>query len=323
MADLYGNPYTSNIGETEQAVKTYRRGLSLIASIPEGSGSVDLETARALLFRGLGEVIAIRGDAPAGVVELRRSAAVLERLFAAHPADYAVANELASVQGTLGDHLGGIGTGVMLEQDGTRKALERALELNHIVSALPAVPEDARLRALRGVAVHLLKLGNLALVTNDNIQAADRCARAAAALAKLPDSELLKSENLRLKTAILKSQAEALIGLNRPLEAAQVVSPSVDTLHELWRRDPENRQFRHGYLMVLKTRGDALLAAGRKDDAVRDFTEGERVAWELLSEDRANATSRARWGGFRSALEEAGVAPVARPNPTPPPAPTQ
>jgi non-specific serine/threonine protein kinase/serine/threonine-protein kinase len=312
MADLYGNPYTSNLGETEQALKTYRRGISLLAPIPEGAGSIELETARAFLHRGLGEVIAIRGDAPAGVAELRRAAAILERLFAANPSAFTVANELASVQGTLGDHLGGIGSGVMLDRDGTRRALERALELNRIVASLPGVPPADLLRAQRGVAVHLLKLGNLALVTEDNAQAADRLSHAAAALTRLPPAEMDKTENLRLKTAILKSQAEALIGLDKPAEAAQVVTPAVETLGELWRRDPENRQFRHGYLMVLRTRGDAWMAAGLRSNAVSDFIEGERLAWELLKEDPANATSRNRWEGFRNGLTSAGVAPPAR-----------
>lgn len=316
MAELYGNPYTSNIGETEQSLKTYRRGLALLASIPEGAGQVDLEMARAMLHRGLGEVIAVRGDAPAGVAELRRSADLLERLFAANPGDYTVANELASVQGTLGDHLGGIGTGVMLDQRGTAKALERALELNRIVVSLPGAPTDARLRAQRGLAVHQLKLGNFALVTNDNIQAADRYSRAASALAQLPDSELQKAENLRLKTAILKSQAEALLTLNRAPEATQVITPAVTMLQDLCRRDPDNRQYRHGYLMVLKTRGDAWLAAGDRVSAIRDYTEGERVGWELLKDDPANALSRTRWEGFRSSLIEVGAAPPLRENET-------
>jgi len=243
MADLYGNPYTSNVGETEQALKTYKRGIALLASVPEGAGPGDLEIARALLYRGLGEVIAVRGDAPAGVVELRHSAAILERLYAANPSDALAGNELASVQGTLGDHLGGIGTGVMLDSAATVKALERSLEVSRQVAALPSAPPEARTRALRGIPVHLLKLGNFALVTSDYTTAADRYALAAEAFAQLPDSEARKAENLRLKTAILKSQAEALIGLNRPAEAAQVITPAVELLESLWRRDPENRQY--------------------------------------------------------------------------------
>jgi tetratricopeptide (TPR) repeat protein len=312
MADLYGNPYASNIGETAESLKTYRRGIALLSSIPEGSGSVDLETARALLHRGLGEVLAVRGDAPAGVQELKHSAAILERLFAAHPADAAIGNELASVQGTLGDHLGGIGTGVMLDEKGTRQALERALEVNRLVAALPSIDPALRFRALRGIPVHLLKLGNFALVLNDNARAADTYARAAAAYANLPAEEAEKADNLRLKTAILKSQAEALIALDKPAEAARVITPAVDLLESLWRRDPENRQFRHGYLMVLQTRGSAWLAAKDNPAALRDFIEGERLAWDLLADDHGNALSRKRWEGFRDSISQAGGSPPKR-----------
>lgn len=312
MADLYGNPYSSNIGETEQSLKTYRRGIALLSAVPEGSGSVDLETARALLYRGLGEVVAVRGDAPSGVQELKHSAAILERLFAAHPTDAAIGNELGSVQGTLGDHLGGIGTGIMLDEQGTRKALERALEVNRLVAALPNIEPARKFRALRGIPVHLLKLGNFALVLNDNARAADTYARAAAAFANLPDEEAQKADNLRLKTAILKSQAEALIALSKPAEAAQVITPAVQMLESLWRRDPENRQFRHGYLMVLQTRGSAWLAAKDNSAALRDFLEGERLAWDLLADDKSNAVSRKRWEGFRDSIAEAGGNPPRR-----------
>ncbi len=306
MADLYGNPYASNIGETEESLKTYRRGIAVLSAVKEGAGSAELETVRAMLYRGLGEVTAIRGDAAGGIAELRRAAAILERLYAANAADAAVGNELASVQGTLGDHLGGIGTGVLVDGPGTRKALERALAVNREVAALPSIPQEQRMRAMRGVPVHLLKLGNFALVQSDFETAAERCARAAEAFAQLPEQEAQKADNLRLKTAILKSQAEALVGLGRPAEAAGVITPAVELLERMWRRDPENRQFRHGYLMVLQSRGSAWLEAGDKANALRDFTEGERLAWDLLQDDRANALSRKRWEGFQASMIAAG-----------------
>lgn len=312
MADLYGNPYASNIGETDEALKTYRRGIALLSSVAEGAGPVDLEIARAMLHRGLGEVTAVRGDAAGGIGELRRAAAILEKLYAANPANGTVGNELASVQGTLGDHLGGIGAGVLIDGPGAQKALDRALEVNRQVAALPSIPQEQRMRALRGVPVHLLKLGNLALVTSDYATAEQRYALAASAFARLPEQEAQKADNLRLKTAILKSQAEALAALGKPAEAASVITPAVEMLEGLWRRDPENRQFRHGYLMVLQTRGDAWLATGNKINALRDYTEGERLAWDLLQDDPANAVSRKRWEGFQSSMTAAGGAPPRR-----------
>jgi non-specific serine/threonine protein kinase/serine/threonine-protein kinase len=307
LGNLYGNPYSTNIGDTRKALETYRRGLELLKGIPEGSGPIPLEKSRALLYSSLGEVTAYSGDTPKGVEYMRHCIRLLEALDARDPNSAEILVELSGARGTLGDHLAGIGTGIILDKEGSIAAFKSQLATVEALSKRTDIAPEVLTRARRGVSIACMKLGQCMQDYGRNEEALPWYRRSIEALDRMDAMEHSSLANMRIRTTLVRGQAAALLTLGRPKEAVAVLNPAIDTLRNLYQRDPQNRQFGYGLVTFLKSRGDIYQQAGETTAALDDYREAERRATLQVQEDPANAVIKGRLDDLRKLIAEMAV----------------
>ncbi|WP_321476558.1 serine/threonine-protein kinase [uncultured Paludibaculum sp.] len=304
LGNLYGNPYSTNIGETQKALATYRRGLELLGGIPEGAGPKALEKSRALLYSSLGEVTAYSGDTPKGIEYMRRCIRLLEVLETRDPTAADILVELSGARGTLGDHLAGIGTGIVLDKDGAIGAFQSQLVTVEALSKRTDIPPEVLTRARRGVSIACMKLGQCMQDFGRAEEALPWYRRSLEALDRMDAAENSSLANMRIRTTLIRGQSATLMSLGRPKEAVDVLSPAIETLRSLYQRDPQNRQFGYGLVTFLKARGDSHQQAGNTAAALDDYREAERRAALQVEEDPANAVIKGRLDDLRKLVAE-------------------
>jgi len=108
----------------------------------------------------------------------------------------------------------------------------------------------------------------------------------------------------RLRTVIIKGQADVLIDLNRPKEAVEALNSAAQILRDLVQRDPANRQFSYGLVMILRTRARAFVQLNDTPSALEDYRECERRSIALVEGDPANTVNRGRLDDIRNEMRE-------------------
>ena len=312
LADLSGNPYQANLGDPAKAVEVYRKGLDVLRAVPEGQGGAALERSRAILWRGLGEVTAYLGDAPKGVEMLRRAVRLLEGVAARDASDVETAVELASTRGSLGDFLGGIGGGPVVDRKASIDCFTRELDDWRKIASLPGVAAATTQRARRGGVTAGMKLGNAALGEGRNEEALGRYRAALSELERIDGGDQKSLPSVRLWTMLLRGQSQALIGLSRAREAVDAVSPALAVLRDLARRDPANQQFSYGVTVTLRTHAEALNLAGDPAGALADYRELQQRLKDQLAADPGNATTQGRLAEVEQAIGDLAASPAGR-----------
>ena len=157
VGDVQGNPYSSNLGDTDGALASYRKAEALLTPLPVaatgGTRTARLELGR--VERALGDTGQFRGDFAEMMRRYRRSLEIFAQLEREQPSDPASLDELARAYDTLGDGLARTENG-HAEQT---TCFAQALALRQKVVA--QVPGNVKYR--RGLAVAFMKLGQVTL----------------------------------------------------------------------------------------------------------------------------------------------------------------
>ena len=173
LANVQGNPYDQNVGDTQGALATLDKALlvghSLMARQPE-----DTARMRALAFaeRSRAEVLYGIGRTEEAVADMRSAAALYESLASRPGPNADGMAEAASVYGGLGDLLGQTGAASLSDLHGALAAQEKSLNLDERVLEI----DPSHVRARRGVAVAHMKIGSLRMATDPASALADYAA---------------------------------------------------------------------------------------------------------------------------------------------------
>lgn len=309
LGDLQGNPYMPNLGDPTAAIETYRQGLGLLGSIPEGSGPPRLELARARLLGSLGEVISISGAIADSLKYLRRSEGLLVSALKDATQDADIAVELASRRESIADRLAGVGTGKPLDEAQAIRDYESCRATWRDLLSWPGVAPEIRTRATRANAVVLAKLGNLDLARERYPQAIARHREARTVISTLDRATRESLTSIRTQIMILKGEGYALLWSGKPHEAMTIFAEALALGRQLVARDTQNEQNQSGLMSLLSAMGDAAQALNRPADARAAWKEAEQIAVAMLARDPANAIAKTRLDDIRAKL--AGPVPPA------------
>lgn len=109
VGTVQGNPFGGNVGDTQGALKSYRKSLAIWdILVKDGPVNLDDHVAHVRLQRLIGAVMANRAD-PGSIDMMKQAVASAEQLRQSAPSAPAVMAELAIVYRTLGALLDGIG----------------------------------------------------------------------------------------------------------------------------------------------------------------------------------------------------------------------
>jgi eukaryotic-like serine/threonine-protein kinase len=150
VGTVQGNPFGGNLGDTQGALESYRKALTIRESLLRNNpGDIDSEVAVARTQRLIAAIIGNRGD-PASISQSKQALAAAEQAFHIAPSNPAVLQELQASYYLLAILLDGAG-----DYEAAAGYLHKELPIAE--ARLRAVPDDQVLRRELGRAE--VKLG--------------------------------------------------------------------------------------------------------------------------------------------------------------------
>ncbi len=277
LGELMGNPYRPNLGDTNRAVETIRRGLQLV----ERGDSEPTLNARMKALQALGEVLVVK-DPVAAREALRRAVATQEQAVAKFPSlDNRL--EMMATLGSLGD---------VLKDEEALHTYQESLR-----SADAALIQDpANTRGLRGRAITLYKVADGANKLKRFDQALDAGKQALAAMSRT-DTSLVTMQ--RLRTMTLQSLSDSLTGLGRPLEGIPYVDEALEGARRLNKADAGNQQHRISLALLERAKGDSLKAAADLEGARACYRRSREWTEQVIAKDPGNEIWKGRLAEVR------------------------
>ena len=191
---------------------------------------------------------------------MRAAVATYDRVIAAPSTSPALICEAAAANGTLGDELGQSGTASFADSAAALDAFRKTIALDN--RALSIDPDF--LRARRGLAIMLVKVGSVELDT-DPAQALKDFQIAFQRLDALPAAEQTTVFTTRIRSQILRKQADAMEQLGEYGDAVPLFTQSIQILSKLAAADAQDLRAQADLGIVLDDEAMAYKDAANPD----------------------------------------------------------
>jgi eukaryotic-like serine/threonine-protein kinase len=261
LGNIQGNGYDQNLGDPTGALVSLGKALA-IAEPLAASAPNDLDALRALALaqQSRSEVLFTTARTQEAIPSMRAAVATYDRLIAAPNTSPALICEAAAANGTLGDELGQSGTASFADSAAALDAFRKTIVLDN--RALSIDPNF--LRARRGLAIMLVKVGSIELDT-DPAQALKDFQIALQRLDALPATEQTTVFTTRIRSQILRKQADALEQLGEYSNAVSLFTQSSQIESKLAAADPQDLRAQADLGIVLDDEAMAYKDAANPD----------------------------------------------------------
>ncbi len=281
IGDVQGNPYGSNLGDTDGALASYRKGKNLLATLrgTQAGGTVPIRLESGRAEASLGVMAELRGDFAGMMRAYQESLEIFAQLAREQPADLVVLDELARAYDTLGDGYNRIENG-RAEQ---AKCYGQALSIRQ--KAVAQFPDNVKYR--RGEAIALMKLGRTTL--SDPAHGVADIARGVAMMKTLAEEN---PDNIGLRHAygtllFYLGAAQAEVG---DYTGSLTTRTQVLPLREQFAAaDPKDDQARFDVMAAQADLADSLTATGHPEQALDYARQAVTGLETLMAADPSNA----------------------------------
>jgi len=307
VGDVQGNPYEANLGDSEGALQSYQKALS-ISQLLHRRDPNDQETRKYLArsYGSMGQILPSLGKPTEAAADLQKGIDLLQSISADAETSYRLANAYQ----VLGDLQGHAGIPNLGDVVASKKSYGQSLELYE--SILAKDPNNGRARA--GMATVQIRIGDSQLHTN--AQAALKNYQNARAtfeglLAADPNNQ---ADRRRLGLTYEKiGGIQQSLGNNR--DALQNYIRASDLDRESVRADPNNAQAKMNLAVSLRDAGDLLYDMHDRAAATSRYREVAEILRRLSEAEPTNVLVRGRYSEMLvvlgGVLAETGHAPEA------------
>ncbi len=257
LGELQGSPYGQNLGDTTGALVNLAKARSLLhAPLQLRPNDVPTLHAATLVERTTGEVYfgtSQTREAVAHVTAATEFAEAALRFSNAFPdrIEAAVAHQV------LGDLYGQPGTGSLGQPEPAAVHYRRTIELDQAM-----VRQDPQLwRAVRGIAITRMKLGDLSRVTDPEAALAE-FRQALEIMDSLPPVERDRPANSRLRAQFVRKVGSALVDLQQWREALQTLNPGLAVFEQAFAADPGDARAQYDLFIMLQNFEDIYERSG-------------------------------------------------------------
>jgi len=322
LGNIQGNPYDQNLGDPAGGVLSLGKALA-IAEPLAASGSNDQDALRALALaqESRSEILFGTAKTQDAIVSMHAAVQTYDRLIAAPGAPVSVICEASSAYGTLGDELGQSGTASLGDPVAALAAFRQSIALDiRVLRIDPRV-----LRAQRSLAISQMKIGSVEMET-DPVQALRDFQIALQRADALPQAEQGSLPTMRMRTQLLRKEANALVQLGEYPKAMALFAELAQIYQRLVAADPQDLRALADLEVVLddEARGfeDAANPAlpGARGDRPRNLAAAENLLNQMvalmermLKQDPSNenwkallADAQVRLGAIQSILHTPG-----------------
>jgi eukaryotic-like serine/threonine-protein kinase len=149
VGDIQGNPFYANLGDTDGALASYRKALTIREAIKnDRDPELAMEMGRS--YRAVGDILEQKGNVAATIDNYRRSLSTFQELASAHPMGFSAQDEYARAYEVLGDGLGRTEL-----KDERLRSYQKALSIRQRL--LMQDPNNAKLN--RSIGLSFMKVG--------------------------------------------------------------------------------------------------------------------------------------------------------------------
>ncbi|MEP6810082.1 MAG: protein kinase [Chthoniobacterales bacterium] len=265
IGEIQGNSYYDNLGDTDGAMASYRKSLSirerLLTANPENA---EAQHELANSHEGLGDIYYTNGDLRAGLTSYEVAVRLRERLLSLHPEEQKYRLALAELYGKVGDIKGLEGYSNLGDTAGALASYQKDDDL--LEATLAADPANLALKSQLATALSHMAL--LADSAGDMAAALQSGRRAVAAFTELCASD---ANNHRYQISLLAAKAclrFALVDDNRLEEAIAQSRQVITDLGKMIQADPQNMHLRRNLSVAENALGQDLLRTGNPAGAL-------------------------------------------------------
>lgn len=236
LGNIQGNPYDQNLGDPEGALLSMGKALALAESLA-ASGSNDREALRSLALaqQSRSEILFGTAKTQDAIASMREAVETYDHLIAAPDTSPSLIGEAAAANGTLGDELGQSGTASLADSAAALAAFRKTIALDNRALSI----DPGFLRAKRGLAILLMKIGSVEMET-DPAQALKDFQVALQRADALPTAEQSAFATVRLRSMLLRKEADAFLELGEYDRATPLFAQVVQIQQHLAAADPQD-----------------------------------------------------------------------------------
>lgn len=241
IGDVQGNSNLANLGDTNGALTSYRKSLTILQMLAAGQqrdGELQMELAES--FERIGNVLRTSGDVRQAYQNFEEAIRLLETLPEAMRGEQSQQRKLAGLFYSVGNLKGYPRTANLGDINGALQYHRRALAIREVLSAATGFDINLRLDLQESNRT----LANILASQNDLI-AAEPHALVAVAIAKdLVSTDHNSARSLRALTEATDSLARLLMRRGKLDQAAMLCDQSIDSAQTALSVDPKNMQAR-------------------------------------------------------------------------------
>jgi tetratricopeptide (TPR) repeat protein len=285
LANVQGNPYDQNIGDTQGALTSLEKALSIGRTVLRHQpGSAAAAHALGWAQQSRSEVLFGMGRTQEAVATMRSAAATFDELAARPGAKVDALMDAATAYGGLGDELGQSGTASLADPVAALAAFHKSLELDERIVRLD--PNFSRAR--RAVAMNHAKIANVTSET-DPAAALPDYGKAIEGMNALPEEYRKALPNRRILALMLRRRGMALKEVGKYQEALAYVGQVKPMTQSFLAADPNDTRAGNDLLAVLENEAECFedRAEGVFTDEPANRTADAGSALQTLSEARS------------------------------------
>ena len=266
LADVQGNPYRANLGDSAAAMENYRKALAIRQTLAAANpGNKDDQIALAYTSNWMGALILVTsGNLEEGLAYSQNALKIMEPLAKANPDDIQVLSEVQQEHEVIGDIQGGNGSSANLGDVGA--ALENHRQaISTAERILRARPNDIATR--RKLGIYYRKVGDDLVKLGDRTGAIESDGRALEIYNAL-SSGSVNTNYMRTISSFYQQMGNVQMMNGDSPAALKTYRTSIDIAEKLATDDPTNALAKLDLGLGYSLLGNATAHAGRQQDGL-------------------------------------------------------
>ncbi len=307
VGDLQGNPNSANLGDTEAALKSYKKALAIRTSLM-GSNSSDASTRQdvAASYEAIGDLLVTSGNLDSALEHYEKARAIHEQLQREEPENRQYRSLLVKSYHNV--------VGLLTETGNTAKSIELSRTALHMSEQMEKEdPQNSDVR--RNLSASCTRMGAVLNRMGDSTAALQHYERALSIHARLSRENPQNAQALRELSLIYEDIGRTLASHNELARATEYYDKALRIRRDLSSSDPKNAQATRDLGFIEMRMGDMLERANRLPAALESHRKALQIFQELASRDPSNLLARRdvgllfeRLGNLQASAGNAGAA---------------
>lgn len=282
IGQIQGNSYHSNLGDTDGALKSYRRSLEIRQKLAEAEpNNLELQHELADSYEGVGDILYTMNDLKGGLENYETAVAIREKITSAEPKNPEYRYSLAGVLGKRGDIKGMEGFPNLGDTDGALESYRKVIPLYE--ELVKTEPNNEKYKL--GYATSLHFYGMLKSVTGDATSAIADGQKAVSIFESLIAAD---PNNAKYETHLMSALVflrYPLLDENRTAEAVENARRVVQTMEKQSAADPKNAFAKRSLSVSYNSLGICLLQSGDAQAAIENHKKSLEIIEALSAAD--------------------------------------